>query len=72
MWCSRKGVDCPDCGTFDECFRTGLCGLPDKYSTIIGTSVQKTHDNSNYQRRDDTNTMPDTLEINGVKYVKEK
>lgn len=70
MWCGRKGIDCPDCGMFGECFRTAWCGLPDKYNTTIGTSVQKTHDNSNYQRREGTNTTPDTLEINGIKYRK--
>lgn len=70
MWCGRKGVDCPDCGTFGECFRTAWCGLPDKYNTIIGTSVQKTHGNSNYWRREDTDTMPDEIEINGIKYRK--
>lgn len=72
MWCSRKGIDCPDCGMFGECFRTGWCGLPDKYPTIAGTSVQKIHGNSNYCWRENADTMPDELYINGTKYVKEK
>lgn len=70
MWCSRKGVDCPDCGIFGECFRTAWCGLPDRYPTIAGTSAQKIHDNSNYCRREDTDTMPNEIEINGIKYRK--
>lgn len=72
MWCSRKGIDCPDCGIFGECFRIAWCGLPDKYPTTAGTSVQEIRDNSNYRRRGNISTMPDELYINGIKYVKEK
>lgn len=70
MWCGRKGIDCPDCGMLGECFRTAWCGLPDRYSTTIGTSVQAIPYNGNHCRREDINTMPDEIEINGVKYRK--
>lgn len=88
MWCSKKGVDCPHCGIFGECFRTGWCGLPYSYRTTAGSSsglsdraptvvrrsneTEEIHDNSNYWRREGANTMPDELYINGIKYVKEK
>lgn len=73
MYCSGKGIDCPDCGMFGECFRTAWCGLPDRYSTTAGSSsvtVQEIHDNSNYWRREDINTMPNEIEIKGTKYRK--
>lgn len=74
MWCSRKGIDCPDCGMFGECFRTVWCGLPDRRlttaGTTAGTTVQEIHDNSNYLRRETMNTAPDEIEISGVKYRK--
>lgn len=62
VWCDRKGIDCPD--------KTAWCGLPDRYPTTAGSSVSEIHDNSNYWRRGDMNTMPDELEINGIKYRK--
>lgn len=68
MWCSRKGIDCPDCGMFGECYRSA-CILPPRVQTS-GTTVQEIHDNSNYWRREDINTMPYELEINGIKYRK--
>ena len=71
MWCGRKGIDCPDCGMFGECFRTAWCGLPDRYNTTIGTSsVQEIHNNSNYWRGENMNTTPDELYMNGIKYRK--
>lgn len=70
MWCSRKGIDCPDCGIFGECFRTTRCGLPNRYPTTAGTIVQEIHNNSNYLRRETMNTAPDEIEISGVKYRK--
>lgn len=68
MWCGRKGIDCLNCGMFGECFRTA-CILPLRVQTS-GTSVQEIHDNSNYWRGENINRMPDTLEINGIKYRK--
>ena len=72
MWCSRKGIDCPDCGIFGECFRTAWCGLPDRDPTTAGTSSGS----CSYKCWNSTNNptvyMPDELYINGIKYVKEK
>lgn len=68
MWCSRKGIECPDCGMFGECFRTAWCGLPDKYPTTAGSSSGS----YSYGEYVPTNTLPDELYINGIKYVREK
>lgn len=71
MWCGRKGIDCPDCGTFGECLRT-VCGLPDRYHATVGNSS----DSYSFKYWSSTNNpifnMPDELYINGIKYVKEK
>lgn len=37
MWCGRKGIDCPDCGVFGECYRSA-CGLPVAEQSELGTS----------------------------------
>lgn len=72
MWCSRKGMDCPDCGMFGECFRTAWCGLPDKDPTTAGSSSGSySYKYGNSADKFDVNT-PDELYINGIKYVKEK
>lgn len=73
MWCGRKGIDCPDCTMFGQCLKTAWCGLPDRHPTTAGSSsgtVQEIHDNSNYWRGENINRMPNTLEINGIKYRK--
>ena len=72
MWCSRKGIDCPDCGMFGECFRTAGCGLPDRYPTTAGTSSGSYFDKYWNSTNNPTVNMPDELYINGIKYVKEK
>lgn len=70
MWCGRKGIDCPDCGMFDECFRTAWCGLPDRCNATIGTSSGS----YSYKHWNSTNNptvnTPDELYINGIKYRK--
>lgn len=68
MYCNRKGKECPDCTTFGECFRMGGCGLPDKYPTTTG-SLGSSYSYGEYVP---TNTLPDELYINGIKYVREK
>lgn len=37
MWCGKKGIDCPDCGVFGECYRSA-CGLPVVKPSELGTS----------------------------------
>ena len=37
MWCGAKGIDCPDCGVFGECYRSA-CGLPNAEQSKLGTS----------------------------------
>lgn len=70
MWCGRKGIDCPDCGMFGECFRTAWCGLPDRYPTTAGTSSGS----YSYKHWNSTNNptvyMPNEIQINGIKYRK--
>lgn len=72
MYCGRKGIECPDCGMFGECFKTAWCGLPDKYPTTAGSSSGS----YSYGKYNSTNNptvyMPDELYVNGIKYVKEK
>ena len=68
MWCSRKGIECPDCGMFGECFRTAWCGLPDKDPTTAGSSSGS----YSYGEYSSTDTLPNELYVNGIKYVKEK
>lgn len=72
MWCGRKGIDCPDCGMFGECFRTARCGLPDRYPTTAGTSSGSYSFKYGNSTNNPTVNTPDELYINGVKYVKEK
>lgn len=70
MWCGRKGIDCPDCGMFGECFRTAWCGLPDRYNTTIGTSSGLYSDKHWNSTNNPTVNTPDELYINGIKYRK--
>lgn len=70
MWCSRKGIDCPDCGMFGECFRTAWCGLPDRYPTTAGSSSGSYPYEHRNSTDDLTVNMPYELEINGIKYRK--
>lgn len=37
MWCGAKGIDCPDCGVFGECYRNS-CSLPNAEPFKLGTS----------------------------------
>lgn len=72
MYCSRKGIDCPDCGMFGECFRTAWCGLPDRYPTTAGSSSGSYSYKYGNSTDDFSVNVPDELYINGIKYVKEK
>lgn len=64
MYCSRQGINCEYCGVFGECHSSACV------ARLNELSIQRIPDNSDFQLTQDINTIPDELEINGVKYRK--